>query len=124
MYIEWLTFYNISVGPPNITCIEHNRIFCEGESVSSSCTATNDIDSNETLQVQWYNSSGILVKSIEPYVIIHNNILVSGKVQSVLSFNPANTSHGGSYTFRASNHPQSYVEAKVNLTVECKLCFI
>ena len=85
------------------------------------CNATNDEGANIPVQISWYNGTE-LIKSDRKHVVINNvQNNATGQVQSVLSFNPVNYTNDGDYVCRAFNHPLSFSENKIKLTVECEL---
>ena len=93
----------------------------EGNRVDMMCNATNDADANIPVQITWYNGTE-LIKLHEQHVVVNNvQNNVTGKVHSVLSIYPVNYTNDGDYACRAFNHPLSYTESKIKLTVECEL---
>ena len=111
------------IGPPNITYIDHSKVSVEGDNSSLTCIAVNDDDSDRSLRVQWYNSSGIRVLPDESRIFItHKNWRKTGKVRSVILFNPVNRTDRGVYTCKVFNHVESYAKENANLIVKCKLC--
>ena len=116
MSIIWVYVNNI--GPPVISFITNSTVSLEGNNVNLTCKATNDPDAVNALQVHWYKGD-IIIKDDGSNIVE----MLSDKnrtIKSVLLFEPVNHSHDGVYRCRAFNHPLSYSEAKVNLTVECK----
>ena len=94
----------------------------EGNRVDMMCNATNDADANIPVQISWYNGTE-LIKPREEYVVVNNvqdNATGQG-VHSMLSLNPVNYTNDGKYICRAFNHPLSYAESSIKLTVECEL---
>ena len=92
----------------------------EGNRVDMVCNATNDADANVPVQINWYNGTE-LIKPDEKYVMVNNvQNNATGQVHSVLSFNPINHTNDGEFICRAFNHPSSYTESKIKLTVECE----
>ena len=93
----------------------------EGNRVDMVCNATNDEDANIPVQISWYNGTE-LIKPDGKHVLINNvQNNATGQVHSVLSFNPVNYTNDGDYVCRAFNHPLSFTERKIKLTVECEL---
>jgi len=68
----------------------------------------------------WYSPTGAQLKTDGPISIHNTTEPVTKQVQSMLLIEKINDSDAGVYTCRAFNHPKSYVERKVDLTVECK----
>ena len=92
----------------------------EGNRVDMMCNATNDADANIPVQINWYNGTE-LIKSDGKYVVVNNvKNNATGQVHSVLSFNSINHTNDGEYVCRAFNHPLSYAESRIKLTVECE----
>ena len=80
-----------------------------GDKVSLVCTAINDVDAIHSLQINWYKGD---IKQNGSQIIPQNNT-------SILFFDSVNRTDDGIYTCRASNHNDSFSEAKINLTVQC-----
>ena len=96
-------------------------IVFEGNRVDMVCNATNDEDANIPVQISWYNGTE-LIKPREQNVVVNNvQNNVTGQVHSMLTLNPVNYTDDGEYVCRAFNHPLSYTESKIELTIECKL---
>ena len=93
----------------------------EGNRVDLVCNATNDADANIPVQISWYNGTELIKPDGKQVVVnnVQNN--VTGQVNSVLSFNPVHYTNDGDYICRAFNHPLSFTENKIKLTVECEL---
>ena len=93
----------------------------EGNRVDMMCNATNDEDANIPVQISWYNGTE-LIKPRDQHVVVNsvqNN--ATGQVHSVLSIYPVNYTNDGDYVCRAFNHPLSFTESKIKLTIECEL---
>lgn len=111
----------VLVGPPSITFIDHHKVSVEGDKSSLICVVANDDDSDKSLEVKWYNSSGTQVLSDNSRIIVHNMILTeTGQVKSLILFDPVNHTDSGVYTCKAFNHRESSTKANANLTVKCK----
>ena len=92
----------------------------EGNRVDLVCNATNDPDANIPVQVSWYNGTE-LIKPDGKHVMVNNKQNnITGQVHSVLSLNPVRYTDDGVYVCGAFNHPLSFVENRITLTVECK----
>ena len=92
----------------------------EGNRVDMACNATNDADANIPVQINWYNGTE-LIKPREQYMMIKNEQSnATGKVHSILTLNPINYTNDGEYVCRAFNHPLSFTESRIKLTIECK----
>jgi len=113
------------IGAPIITSVSNDTVSAEGSSVTLMCNATNDIGALEELKIVWlYKTSSLREQEVE----IKGNISIyntadssAGKAHSLLHFYSVNRTDDGEYICRAFNHPKSYTEAKVSLTIECKL---
>ena len=93
----------------------------EGNRVDMVCNATNDADANIYVQINWYNGTE-MIKPCKPYVVVKNvQNNATGQIHSVLSFYPVNYTNDGEYICRVFNHPLSYAESRIKLTVECEL---
>ena len=113
------------IGPPIINFISSHTVVSEGKEVNLSCTATNDDDARDPLQIMWFNPDGMKIDSKITHVSIHYiNHTALGQLQSVLSFHSVNRSDDGEYTCKAFNHIESHTEPKITLTVQCKLSFV
>jgi len=93
----------------------------EGSRVDLVCNATNDADANIPVQVSWYNGTELIKPDGKDVKVnnLYNN--VTDEVHSVLLLNPVNYTNNGDYVCRAFNHPSSFTESRITLTVECKL---
>ena len=112
--------FNFVLGAPYITYYSVEMVTFEGNTVDLVCNATNDADANIPVQISWYNGTE-LIKSDGKHVMVnneHNN--VTGQVHSVLSLNAINYTDDGEYVCRAFNHPSSFTESRITLTVECE----
>ena len=115
-------YNSIILGPPKITQTSSATVSFEGKKVQLTCSATNDVDAVHPLRIKWYNFEGKQVQVAFKNVLMYSNTNnFTHEMQSVLLFDPVNHTDTGMYTCRAYNHPQSYNEDKVNLTVECEL---
>ena len=93
----------------------------EGNRVDMVCNATNDADANIPVQINWYNGTE-MIKPRKPYVVVKNvQNNATGQIHSVLSFYPVNYTNHGEYVCQVFNHPLSYAESRIKLTVECEL---
>ena len=88
------------------------------------CNATNDADAIHALQIKWYDSHGKEIQEDKTHIIHNINDLTTGQLQSVLFFDPVDRTDRQVYTCKAFNHPESYVEAKSQLSVECKIYLV
>lgn len=116
--------FNYIIGAPYITNYTAGIVVLEGKRVSLVCNATNDIDAMNhdiLVQVSWYNGTEV-IKPDGKHVIINNKRSnVTDQMHSVLSFDPVNYTDHGEYVCRAFNHPLSFTERRIKLTVECEL---
>ena len=85
------------------------------------CNATNDPDATYPVQVSWYYGESLFKPDGENVMINSERNNATGEIKSVLSFNSVNYTNGGVYACQVFNHPLSYAESKIQLTVECKL---
>ena len=111
---------NFALGAPHITYYSVEMVTFEGNKVDLVCNATNDADANVPAQISWYNGTK-LIKPDGKHVMVNseqNN--VTGEVHSVLSLNAVNHTDDGEYVCRAFNHPLSFTESRITLTVECE----
>jgi len=113
------------IGAPIITSVSKDTVSAEGSSVTLMCNATNDIGAIEELKIVWLQKTSSLREQemeIKGYKLIYSTAdSFAGKIHSLLQFYSVNRTDDGEYICRAFNHPKSYTEAKVNLTIECKL---
>ena len=93
----------------------------EGNQVDLVCNATNDPDATYPVQVSWYYGESLFKPDGENVMINSERNNATGKINSVLSFNSVNYTNDGVYACQVFNHPLSYAENKIQLTVECKL---
>ena len=113
-------FLNFVLGAPYITYYSVEMVTSEGSRVDLVCNASNDVDANIPVQISWYNDTE-LIKPDGKHVMVNNEQNnITGQVHSVLSLNPVNYTNDGEYVCRAFNHPLSFTESRVTLTVECK----
>ena len=113
-------FLNFVLGAPYITYHSGKVITFEGKRVDLVCNATNDPDANIPVQVSWYNGTELIKLDGNHVMVGNKQNNVSGQVHSVLSLNPVNYADDGEYVCRAFNHPLSFIESRITLTVECK----
>ena len=110
------------VGAPYITYHSAEVVTFEGNRVDLVCNATNDADAIDPVQINWYNGTE-LIKPDGKHVMVNNvQNNVTDQVHSVLSFGYVNYTNNGDYVCRAFNHPLSFSESSIKLTVECELC--
>ena len=108
-------------GPPTIHSISSKLISFEGEKVNLTCSASNDVDSSESLTIFWYGPRGTQLTSIMKNVNIYlKDDSITAQNTSILLMDSVNNTDTGQYTCRAFNHPKSYSEKKTSLDVECK----
>ena len=109
------------IAAPRITYYSPATVSFEGNNVDLICNATNDADATDPVQVDWYYETQI-IKPDGEYVVINNTRdNATGQIYSVLSFDSVNYTNDGAYTCKAFNHPLSFTENKIQLTVECEL---
>ena len=111
----------VFLGPPYITYYSGEMVTFEGRRVDLVCNATNDADANVPVQINWYNGTELIKPDRNIFMVtnVHNN--ATDQVHSMLSLNPVNYTNDDEYVCRAFNHPLSFTESKIKLTVECKL---
>ena len=88
------------------------------------CNASNDADAIHAVQIKWYDSHGKEVHNDKTHIIHNINDTITGQLQSVFHFDPVNRNDSQIYTCKAFNHPESCVETKSQLSVECKICSV
>ena len=110
-----------STGPPVITFISNHTVSLEGDKVNLLCVAINDVHANYSLQVNWYKENELITSNDSEHILIYIEAdKTSRQLHSTLLFDPINRADNGTYTCRASNHPDLYSELKTDLNVECK----
>jgi len=83
------------------------------------CIAINDVDTIHPVQIKWYKGNMLVIPN-EKHIILYNTVN-RRQINSTLLLDPVNRNDDGEYTCRAFNHNDTYSEAKVNVTVECKI---
>jgi len=97
----------------------------EGNKTTLICNVTNDEDAVNPLTIIWYNSERLKFVSDGKRILVNNTTdPVTGQVQSVLLFDPANHTDSGKYICHAFNDDDCYTEATTTLTVKCKFIII
>ena len=114
--------FSVCLGPPVIEFVTMHKVACEGNKTKLMCNASNDDDAIHALQIKWYNSDGKQIRGDKTHVIHNMNDTATGQLQSVFHFDPVNRTDSQVYTCRAFNHPESYAQARSQLSVECKTC--
>ena len=108
-------------GPPTINFISNSQLTIEGNKTSLICNATNDEDAVDSLQIVWYKTKDRVTITGQQDVPEKNKITnITTKLHSKISLDPISHNDDGEYTCQAFNHPQSYIESKTKVTVECK----
>jgi len=115
-------FYNVNVGPPIINFISNHTVSQERNKTVLTCIAINDVDAIHPVQIKWYKGN-ILVIPSGKHIILYNTVN-RRQLNSTLLLDPVNRNDGGEYICRAFNHNDTYSEAKVDVTVECKITII
>jgi len=111
----------MNAGPPIIHFISSHTVSLEGDKVNLICSAINDIDAIHSLQVNWYKGNTLVIPNGK-HVMLHNETAKSFReLNLTLLLDPVNRTDHGEYTCRAFNHPDSYSESKIILTVQCKI---
>ena len=85
------------------------------------CNATKDPDATDPVQVSWYYGALLVKPDGENVVINSERNNATGEIHSVLSFYSVNYTNDGVYVCQVFNHPLSFTENKIQLTVECEL---
>ena len=109
------------LAPPIINYYSPAIVTFEGNEVELVCSATNDVDAINPVQVSWYYRSMLIKPDGENVVINNTRDNATDEIHSVLSFNSINFTNDGVYTCRAFNNPQSFTENQIKVTVECEL---
>jgi len=121
VYFQFVLGFFTLLGPPTIHSVSSGQTSFEGEKVNLTCTASNDIDSTESLRIIWHGPRGTQLTSEVTNVNIYNTTSsITGQTTSVLLLDSVNNTDTGRYTCRALNHPKSYTEKRTSLNVECK----
>ena len=93
----------------------------EGNKVTLTCDAINDVDAIDPLTVVWYSPNGVQLKSDGNKIVIYNEAdQVTDRIKLFLLLDPVNRTNDGEYTCHAFNNKECYTESNANLTVECK----
>ena len=107
------------VGPPTAYCINNKTVSLEGDKVRLICTSINDFDAIHSLQVNWYKGYQLVIPNGNR-VFVHNMTdKTSSQLNSTLLLDPVNPTDHEIYACRALNHPESYSECSIDLTVQC-----
>ena len=107
------------VGPPTVYCINNHTVSVEGDRATLICTAINDVDANDSLQVNWYKGDQLVTPNGKHITVHNKSDKSSGQLNSTLSLDPVNRSDYGIYTIRVFNDHNSYSESRINLTIQC-----
>ena len=107
------------VGPPTVICINNHTVSVEGNKVSLTCTAINDIDANRSLQVNWYKGNQLVIPNGKRIIVHNKTDKTSRQLNSTLLLDPVHRSDHGIYTCRAFNHPDCHSDCIIPLTVHC-----
>ena len=91
----------------------------EGQNITVTCTATNDIDSPYDAKVSWLGPTGQAITNNNRNFYI-SNIKLENVVTSALKMKPINHKQTGVNKCIATNHPDSSNEMSFTITVECK----
>ena len=89
------------------------------EAVNLTCTAINDVDAIQSLQVKWYKRNQLVIQDGVRIIVHNKSDKTSRQLTSSLSLHPVNPGDHGMYTFKALNHHDSYSESRINLIVQC-----
>ena len=108
----------IITDPPTIKLSSTKIYAVEGQNITLTCTATNDVDSPYGVQVSWFGPTGQVVENNNRNIYI-SNIKIGNVVTSALKMNPVNRSQTGINKCRATNHPNSGTEMNFTVSVEC-----
>ena len=107
------------VDPPTVYCISNHTVSVEGDTVNLTCTAINDVDAIQSLQVNWYKGNQLVIPDGKRIIVHNKSDKTSRQLNSILSLYPVNRSDHGIYTLKALNHHDSYSESRINLIVQC-----
>jgi len=90
----------------------------EGHNMTLTCTATNDVNSPYNTHITWFGPTGKVIESNNKDIDI-TNIEIDNVMTSALKFKPINHTQVGINKCKASNHPNSFNEMNISVTVEC-----
>ena len=105
--------------PPTIELSTTEIDAVEGQNITLTCTATNDVDSPYDAQVSWLGPTGQVITNNNRNFYI-SNIKLENVVTSALKMKPINHKQTGINKCIATNHPSSSTEMNFTITVECK----
>ena len=105
--------------PPTIELSTTEIDAVEGQNITLTCTATNDVDSPYDAQVSWRGPTGQVITNNNRDFYI-SNIKIGNVVTSALKMKPINHKQTGVNKCIATNHPSSSTEMNFIVTVECK----
>jgi len=104
--------------PPTIKLSTTKIDAVEGQNITLTCTATNDVDSPYEIKVTWLGPTGQTIENNDRNFYI-SNIKIGSVVTSALKMIPINHKQTGINKCRATNHPDSSSEINFNVMVEC-----
>jgi len=94
----------------------------EGNKVTLTCDAINDVDAINPLSVVWRNPNGSLLKTDDSKIVVYNlTDKITDQLKLFLLLDPVDRTDDGEYICHAFNDKECSTESKVNLIVECKL---
>ena len=109
----------LQTDPPTIELSTPKIDAVEGQNITLTCTATNDVDSPFIAQITWLGPMGQVIQSNDRDFYI-SNIRIGNVVTSALKMKPINHKQTGVNKCRATNHPSSSTEMDFTVKVECK----
>ena len=107
------------VGPPKIIFISNHTVSTEGNKVILICIAISDVDTNHSLQINWYKGNKLVIPNGKSIILHQEPDSVSRQLKSIILFDPVNCTDDGEYTCRAFNHNDSFSELNTTLTIQC-----
>ena len=121
MFVCYVFCSIVFLAAPSITYYSPATVAFEGNKVDLICNATNDADATDPVQISWYYGTLIIKPDGESMMVNNIRDNTTGQIHSMLSFDSVNYTNDGVYTCQAFNHPLSFTENKIQLTVECEL---
>ena len=91
----------------------------EGDKVSLTCNAVNDVDAIHPLQIYWHKENKVVTPNKSHIILYNVTDNATRQLKSTLLLDPVNRTDDGVYTCRTFNRNDSFSESKTTLTVQC-----